>query len=121
MNPADATTYYIGGSKGSITATANQTRILIPISGVIRSVSVQIFSVTATGTNEDWTVELFDGTTAATIATLGAATIQRNWVNNNMNYPVVSGGYVTIRTTSPTWVTNPEGCTAQYHIVVEYE
>ena len=121
FSPADATAYAIGGSSPSIGTAGSTRRIYLPTGGVVRSVCLSICSVTAIGTNEDWTVSITDGTTTVTVATTGIAQTVRTWINQNINLPVVSGGYIYLTTTTPTWVTNPEGCSAFYVIVIDYE
>ena len=121
MSPVDATAYYIGGSAVAIAAGAALRRIMIPKSGIIRSAQLTIYSSTADGTNEAWTVSLYDGTTTTAVAVVSAAVASRTWLNNNMNYPVTEGGYVQFVMTTPTWATNPDGCTCHYILVVEYE
>lgn len=119
--PLDTTVYYIGGTKATITTTLATAHTTIPISGIIRAVCVQIYAVTVAGSNENWILSLYDGTTTTPIATVGLAAGERNWINTDMNFPVTKGGYVTVTTTTPAWGTNPEGITAQFLIVVEYE
>lgn len=120
-NPLDATVYYIGGTVTGL-GTANASRqTSVAKRGIIRSVMLQIYSGTVIGTNEDWTWSLYDGTTTTAIATLGAATAMRTWSNTNLNYPIAEGGYFQLTTTTPAWVTNPEGCTFFATIIIEYE
>jgi hypothetical protein len=121
ISPVDATAYYVGGSVPAIGTSAASRQIKMPKSGIIRTALILIYSATADGTNEAWTINLYDGTTTTAIAIVSAAAAARTWLNNNMNYPVTEGGYVQFSMTTPTWVTNPEGCTAQYCIIVEYE
>jgi hypothetical protein len=82
---------------------------------------LQIYSNTAIGTAEDWMFSMYDGTTDTPIATVSAATPQRNWFNANLNYRVTAGNYIQFKTTTPAWVTNPEGIYSGWTIVIEYE
>jgi len=118
-NPVDATTYYIGGAGQDMASSNAYSRFTIPKSGVIREAVVTVYSSTNIGTAENWTFSLFDGTTTTAIATLSVASLERIFFNPNMNYRVTAQGYVSVVTTTPTWVTNPEGCRVHVVLVVE--
>lgn len=120
-SPNDSTLYYIGGSAISLGTVDASHRITIGKSGIIRLAQVTIYSATAIGTNENWTISLHDGTTTTAIATVGAAAATRTWLNDNMNYPITAGGYIQMITTTPAWATNPEGCFVYWLLMVEYE
>ena len=120
-NPIDATNFYGGGATNIFGTGAAIRQIGIPITGVIRQISLQTYSATVTGSNENWLMSLYDGTTTTAIATLGLATPPRTWSSANLNFPVTAGGYVQFLSTTPTWATNPEGLSGSWVIVVEYE
>jgi hypothetical protein len=120
FSPADATDYYAGGPLNTMSATATLRKIPIPISGIIRTAMFTTASVTVSGTAEDWVVSLYDGTTLTPIATVALNTATRTWLNDAMTYPVTQGGYVQFKTTTPTWVTNPDGVTCFYALIIEY-
>jgi len=121
MNPSDATTLYIGGVSPDISTSSTRTKTFIPINGFVRVASLYINSATVNGTNEDWIFSLYDGTVTTDIATVGLSAAERVWENYNMNYKVTAGGYIQLKTTTPTWVTNPEGCRAYCILIVESE
>ena len=119
--PIDATTYYMGGIH-AITAqtTADRCRVYTPLIGVIRKVLIFMHSSTTTGTNESWTMLLrLNNTTDYTIAAVATNENTRLWANYDLNIPVKIGDYFEIKTTCPTWVTNPDGCRMCGTIVIE--
>lgn len=121
-NPVDNTTYYLAAFDAGLSISTNTgyVRIYIPKTGVIRTVILSSYAVTA-GTNENWTfkVEYPIGVTDTTIATVAANTNHRQWINNDLNIPVTGGDYIYIKTTTPTWVTNPEGFRITTTILIE--
>ena len=122
-SPVDATTYYMGGFNSTQLATVTTfAHWTAPVKGIIRVAQIEILSSVTTGTNEDWTFEIINNTSTVveTIATLGAATATRVWRNGNMGLPVEAGDSISIRTTTPTWVTNPDGCRGHVLIFIEY-
>ena len=122
LAPADATTYYFAGDVNTPGTVDGVATIVVPKTGHIRSIAIQIYSSTASGTNEDWTLVLenYTTTTDYTIATLGLAAARRLWNNENLNIPVTSQDLISIKTTTPTWATNPQGCLMTGTIVVDY-
>jgi hypothetical protein len=121
FNPVDATTYYFSNITSVVPGTGSGVLLIyIPRQGVIRACSLQTFSGTATGTNEDWTIAIRkNNTTDYTIATVGAATPSRHFANYALDIPVKQGDYIEMTTTTPTWATNPEGCRGYGNLLLE--
>ncbi len=121
-NPNDSTTYFIGNINNGIATSLGVRKIVIPIKGMIRAAVVYMYALTATGSAEDWLMEIrANGATDYPIETLGASTAERVWNNTNLNIPVNEGDYIAIKTTTPAWVTNPEGIQGTWWVLVEYE
>ena len=121
-NPADATVYYFGSMlTQALDTTSTWPKIYITQRGVIRKITMYSTCATAAGTGEDWAwlVRLNDATDHV-ISTTGAAATYRTWENLNMNVPVVPGDFVMFKTTTPNWVTNPEGFRVCAVIYIEY-
>jgi hypothetical protein len=123
VNPNDSTAYNAGMIAGSVlTTTYANASFSSPKDGVIRSIHFNISSATTVGTAENWTIELrVNDTTNYTVATVATTDTLRKWVNNNLNIPIKTTDTMTIRTTTPAWVTNPEGCRGGGFILVECE
>lgn len=119
-NPADSTTYYIGGLWGLGNLTTNTIpRVYIPASGVIKRVDGQIRCTPGTSEN----AELYIGNPTDGY-TLLSSTIDLSSANVYFNYTgleidVEAGDYVNIQFTTPTWVTNPTGLTLTAQIYIE--
>jgi hypothetical protein len=112
VSPADAATYYFGGVgvKNPDTNAAVK-RLYTPMSGRIIAAVVSMYSLTATGTNEDITMYIrVNNTTDYTLAVVGVADAHRVFSNQSLAIPLTVGDYIEIKMVSPTWATNPEGC-----------
>ena len=123
-NPGDATAYYFANTpiRALEGATIGGLTGLIEVPKAARIVGCRfgIFSATATGTAEDWTFSIrVNNTTNYAIATVGAATALRIFENYNLSIPLAAGDGFEITTTTPAWVTNPEGCRGLGFVYVE--
>jgi len=115
-----SSSYYFGKVNTIPIATAVRNNVYVPCKGVIRAVVMMNASVTAVGTNEDWTMSIrVNNTTTYAIATTGAATNVRTWNNFNLNIPVNAGDFFEILTDTPAWVTAPSGTACQGVVLIE--
>jgi len=109
FNPADATTYYIGGNYSDAGSTADVVRIYILQAGTITAANIFIHINSVLGTTETATAAIrLNNTTDYTISsevTMSAAA--QNFSNTALSIPVVVGDYVEIKLTCPTYATNP--------------
>jgi len=120
-SPADATTYYFGHISSAFNTSVSIFGVLIPKSGIVKKAYLRLFSGTI-GTNEDWTMVIRkNNTTDYTFATVGLANPIRDFINANLNIPVAEGDYLEIKTTTPTWVTDPATCRGQGVFLIETE
>lgn len=117
----DATTYYFGKiSNGMVTATAYQDQ-LIPRTGIIVACTISTYSDTA-GSAEAWAMYLRNDTkaTETLIESKTLNTNHREWKNYNLNIPVSAGDNIFFKTTTPTWVTNPDMTWAYATVLISY-
>lgn len=121
-NPVDSTTYYLGNrTADSLNTTADYQRLYIPVNGCIRACELYVIATATVGTAEDWTwVIRLNNATDYTFYTLGAAEAKRRFYNYNLNIPVSAGDYIELKTTTPAWVTNPEGVRCMAFVLVQY-
>ena len=122
---ADATTYYFGMIYPyPPEATWNIFKIKIPRRGIIRRAEIQGLTQSVAGSGEDWTLSIrLNDTTdypIATVASNNPAQGRRDWTNNALNIPVVEGDFICIKTTCPTWVTNPTQYKFNGFVLIEY-
>jgi hypothetical protein len=107
-NPADSTTYFIGGLINVIPTTISQTRFRIesPITGTFNRLRV-VTNMTA-ATTENSTIKL-NNKTAATSVTLSSAYKYDLTVKlfTSIGLAVTIGDELEIEITTPVWVTNP--------------
>ncbi len=106
-NPADATTYYFGLSKG-LTTSANTRYIYIPRTGTVRAINIS-GSLTA-GSSETSTISFrLNNTTDTTIfASVNLSGGTTDITNTALGISVVTGDTFEIKWATPTWVTtNP--------------
>lgn len=104
----DAQVLYFGGTFAvAPSTTAGNHRLYIPKSGTIKSAYVWAHSATA-GTNESWTLAIrLNNTTDTTIQALASNANYRLWSNTGLSIAVAAGDYIEIKSTNPTWATNP--------------
>lgn len=105
--PVDAQTIYFGTIPAAPSTTQGTRKVRIPRTGTIKSCVIYSQSGTA-GTSESWTLSIRVNNTADnTIAGVGVATNEREWINNSMSVAVSAGDYIEIKSVNPTWATNP--------------
>jgi hypothetical protein len=110
INPADATTYYVGGLAALAPRTAaQQVRVYFPRSGTLSAAYVTFFNAGVNGTTETSTVSVrINNTTDVTISS--AVTNNNAYTvvsNTSMSTAVSQGDYFEIKWDAPTWATNP--------------
>jgi hypothetical protein len=122
FNPADATTYYIGGMFGTAPGTgASNVRMYIPRAGTIKSVRMTFHNATSNGTNETSTLSLrLNNTTDTTISSAitndGSIAM---FSNTSLSVAVVAGDYIGLKWVTPTWATNPVAVRTNATIYIE--
>lgn len=106
FNPADATTYYLGGG---IQGTYDQTKIEVPIGGTLKRVFLKIVCAgAASGETVSTYIRINDTTDVAQIDTTMDSS-PRN-LNTTLSQSVSTGDFVSIKVVTPTWGTNPTTC-----------
>jgi len=122
-NPADSTTYYIGGHPATtmLTSATNTVGLAVPVSGTI--VAATVYAVGANGSNEATTLEIrVNDTTSANITTTGdfsaIATVGSIFSNTSMSQAVTAGQWLHLRILTPAWVTNPTGVRIWFSIAI---
>lgn len=110
--PADATTYYFGGSFGGAMGTVGGVRrIIFPRAGTVTRIHL-VFQVVA-GSNETSTISFrLNDTTDTTISSTVDLSASPAIVSNTaLSIAVIAGDYFEIKWVTPTWVTNPTAVT----------
>jgi hypothetical protein len=97
---ATATTYYFGNVGRALTTTADQSRVYIPKTGIIKKAYITSFSGT-TGTITSITVSIrLNNTTETVVASSTASALFRTYNNNALSISVAEGDYIEIKVTS---------------------
>jgi hypothetical protein len=119
FDPIDAEVLYFGMLPVEPSTTAANNKVHIRTAGTLRIANIYSYSQVA-GSNESWTIAVrLNNTTDTTIATVAAATNERIFSNTGLSIAVVAGDYVEIKSTNPTWATNPEMTTFGGYIYIE--
>lgn len=110
LNPADATTYYVGRPNSMTTAYDTHQQI-VPITGTIKKVYYyKRQSGGANGTSE--TIDIYtrinDTTDIASATQTWDTTLASNALTSE-NTLVTAGDQIAVKFTTPTWATNPTG------------
>lgn len=110
-NPAANTTYYFFTRPYTGWRTVfNNCYCVIPYDGTITAAGIMLTG--ANSSAEDWTWNICkNDTTDYPIDTIGTVDALKNFINTNMNVPVIAGDEISFKTTTPNpWVT-PMNCT----------
>lgn len=109
FNPADATTYYMGGNYSDAGSTADMVRIYILQPGTITAANIFIHINGTLATTEAATVSIrLNNTTDYLLSnTVTMSAVTQNFSNTALSIPVVVGDYIEIKVACPTYVTNP--------------
>lgn len=123
FTPIDSTIYYFGAFDNYAPGTTIAThKIYVPRSGRIRQAIYRTYAITTVGTNEDIVVAIrVNDTTDYTFSTLGSASAQRIFSNYALDIPVNAGDYISLKITTPAWVTNPDGVRGDITLIIECE
>lgn len=120
FNPADGSTYYLGGAPQASGTTADVNRLYIGKAGTIYAVYV-MYQQTA-GDAQTSTVALrLNNTTDINIS----SSVVNNaafttFSNTSLNQAVVAGDYVELKWSAPTWATtNPTACKVWYIVYIK--
>jgi len=117
-SPVDAQTVHFGMLPKAPVTAANTSKIYFRQSGTIQSAEIYSFATTA-GTGEAWSLYIRkNNTTDFLIATVNSATGERVFSNLNINIPINAGDYIEIKSTNPTWATNPNNITFGGYITI---
>jgi hypothetical protein len=100
--------YFGSGGKTPAVAAATPDRIYVQRDSSLRVVSLFSYATVA-GTGEDWSAYVYKGGVDYLIATVGAATNGRWFVNQDMGLSFAAGDYCQIKLVHPTWATPPTG------------
>lgn len=112
FSPADATNYYVGNCNNTPFTTDTNVRLMALKTGSLKKVAFN--SRQTAGSSENSTFALGINGSYTNIAT----TVKFDGVPNNnnlitgLNIAVTEGDVITLRWTTPTWVTNPTGVAA---------
>jgi len=118
--PADGVTYYAGGIPVAMTNSALARKTYFRKAGIVRVAEVMWYGSGAAGTNENISIYVrLNDTTDYLIATVGAATAERNFTNTSINVTVASGDFFEIKIVCPTWATNPVTVGLSGYLLVE--
>lgn len=113
INPADATTYYMGGSGLQPQTTATAVDFNLGYAVTIIGALVKVSGNTTAGTNENITLQLRNTTqsTSTSIGTFtsdgGSTTAMSPFTFTGLNISVASGDSICAQFDTPTWATNP--------------
>ena len=112
FSPADATTYYLGGSEANAPEnSAGIRRVYFPVACTIKACVISCYKGATAGTTEN--VESYirlNNTTDYTIVTNGQWTTANGsdqMTNTSMTVPIAAGDYIEFKIVCPTWSTNP--------------
>jgi hypothetical protein len=120
-NMAAGTTYYFGNQPRALLGTATNTKVFIPRSGTIKRAEITSYASTTTGTAQNISVNIrLNNTTDTLVATVGAATAVRDFINTALNIAVVAGDYIEIKVVVATpFTTPPAGITFGGNLYIE--
>lgn len=120
-NPTDAQTTYAGNPGQAPTTDTNASRrALVPVTGVVTSALWSCFSdgAGAAGSNESWAMNLrHNNTTDHSLGSVASASVPRTW-SASLSIAVSAGDFFEIKSTNPTWATNPTSVYCNGSIVV---
>lgn len=122
FNPADATTYYLGGNNqpaGNTTDGAYD--IVIPKAGTIKAVTISSNTGGTLGSNETSSISIRLNSTSDTLITSSFATNPSPgfFSNTSMSVSVAVGDKVSLKWVTPTYATNPTTVRMNFIIYIE--
>lgn len=120
--PADATTYYFAAFHALALENANGiVDVYVPRAGTITAAQISSYASGTAGSNESWTlsIRVNDTTDYAIAAVTSNAGGVRVWSNTGLAVAVARGDRIAIKTTTPTWATNPTDVYFGGHVFVK--
>jgi len=123
-NPADSTTYYIGASFGALptTASGNWYSYVVPISGTVTAIYLNINVNSTSGSSETSTVSLNINNT--TDYTVSSSVVHDTSVGlfslTDQNISVTAGDKLKMKIVTPAWTTNPVGVIHSMTVFIQY-
>jgi hypothetical protein len=120
-NMAAGTTYYFGNQPRGLLGTATNTKVFIPKTGTIKRAEITSYASTTTGTAQNISVNIrLNNTTDTLVATVGAATAVRDFINTGLSIAVTAGDYIEIKVVVATpYTTPPAGITFGGNLYIE--
>lgn len=109
LDPADATTYYIGQFMPySPAAFADQGLIRVPVACTLIAMYVNWYATATVGSNENITMSVDKNAgTLTTIATVGNTDRTKVFSNAGLSIAFAAGDSIMVKLVTPTWATNP--------------
>jgi len=113
-NPADASTYYCGVGRTTVTPTVSNSNFSLGFAGTLIGAIVSAGNNVVSGTTEDSTLKLRNETTATsttigTFKTNGSSNAVVNTTFSGLSIAIGASDLIAAQWDTPTWVTNPTG------------
>jgi hypothetical protein len=120
-NLAAGQTYYFGNQPRALLGNPTNTKVFIPKTGTIKRADITSYASTNAGTAQNISVNIrLNNTTDTLVATVGAATAVRDFINTALNIAVVAGDYIEIKVVMATpFTTPPAGITFGGNLYIE--
>lgn len=113
-------TRYFGSVLRTAGATAGESKIYFQQTGTITIADIVFFAGATIGSNENISIYVrLNNTTDYLVATVGAATAERHFVNTSINVPIANAGtdYIEMKIVTPSWATPPTGVLMTGHLI----
>lgn len=108
VNPADATTYYVGFSSAALNTIDGGRRLIAPIPGIIERIDIYTRVGGTLGSNESVTYSLRrNATTDTALGTTTWDTANKTDSYTGLSIATAVGDFWEIKILTPTWGTNP--------------
>jgi len=120
-SPADATTYYIGGTFtiAMQTQTTVLNRVYIPKTGIIKRVNISWQTSAGSATLSSIYVNVNNTTDYLISASVNLSANQAENSNYAMSVPVTQGDFILIKWDTPTWPSNPTSTRVYATVYIE--
>lgn len=106
--PVASQTVYFGHVARVPSQSTGLSKIYIRKAGTIKICELFCITDGEAGTNEAWSIYIrLNNTTDTLIATISAATNERNFTNSALSITVAAGDYIEIKSVNPAWVIVP--------------
>ena len=115
----DAATLFFGDLPKVPQTTNNISKVFIRQSGTINIAQVHSYATTA-GSNESWTIYLrHNNTTDYSLGAVASNANERTWTATGLGISVSAGDWIEIKSSNPTWGTNPNNIVFSGFAIVE--